>query len=206
MVRIIVNCIILVFAIVFSIFNIITPNLTFIFITVISWIIAISLWFLYIYSYLALKRERLFKERMDKLDRTQKKYQKLFIIYDFINGEEYNLEVVKSAMKDVYFYPSLIISHPEKANKKSLIAYLIEYYLSLGEERLERNFFWNYNENYFTWGIITVFTIIGTGGIITLSICYNTIPNPNIVLYTTLYFLFGAFEIPLLAKFFGHFI
>ena len=152
------------------------------------------------------KRVDYFSKAMAKVDRKNPKYEALFIIYDYLNDEENNLKVVQDAMEEVYFFPTKVIKNPEKVKKKQLYNLLIEYYLSLSLKKLKVTFLWDYNNSFFTWKTIFISTFIGVAGIIGLLIAYHFIPDPNDVLYTSLYFVFGALLLPFIAKFFDHFI
>lgn len=152
------------------------------------------------------KRVYYFSEAMAKVDRKNPKYEALFIIYDYLNDEENNLKVVQDAMEEVYFFPTKVIKNPEKVKKKQLYNLLIEYYLSLSLKKLKVTFLWDYNNSFFTWKTIFISTFIGIAGIVGLLIAYHFIPDPNDVLYTSLYFIFGALLLPFIAKFFDHFI
>lgn len=158
------------------------------------------------YMMISRKRLFLFSKAILELDRTNSKYETLFILYDFIHDEENNLDVVRNAMEQVYFFPKKVIRHPEKVKKKKLYSLLIEYYLSLSIGHLQVSFFWDYDKNFFTWKWIAILLLIGATGIVGLVLFYHFIPNPNDVLYTCLYFFFGAFTLPFIAKIFGHFI
>lgn len=152
------------------------------------------------------KRVFYFSKAMAKVDRKNPKYETLFIIYDYLNDEENNLKVVQNAMEEVYFFPTKVIKNPEKVKKKQLYNLLIEYYLSLSLKKLKVTFLWDYNNSFFTWKTIFISTFIGIAGIVGLLISYHFIPEPNDVLYTSLYFVFGALLLPFIAKFFDHFI
>lgn len=174
--------------------------------TIICGVLAFFGWCAIVHNHLNRKRTFIFFKKIMFLDRTDPKYQILFIIYDYVCGEENNLEVVKAALESVYFFPKRITRNPEKAKKKVIISNLIEYYLTLTHDDLDVSFVWDYNKNFFTWKIIGIMTLIGLVGTTILSICYQYVPNPNDVLYTALYFVFAPLFLPLIAKFFGHFI
>ncbi len=163
-------------------------------------------WIYYFYSHVHRKRLFLFSQKLLVLDRKKPKYRTLFILYDYIQGEENNIEVVKKAMEGVYFFPKRVTNHLKRVRRKELYHLLIEYYLSLNISKLKVSFVWNYNINFFTWKMIGITTLIGALGIAGLMICQHQIANPNDVLFTSLYFVFGAFCLPFIAKLFGHFI
>ncbi len=181
-----------------------SPNLTMF--TVLSFAVTIIGWMFISYHLLNKKRRFLFLQKIEHLDRSNEKLNNLFVLLDFIEGNETNLEVVKSALNGIYFSPSSMRKHPEKAKKKELYNLLIEYYLTLTKDKYKDNFVWDYNINFFTWRCIGLTSTIGLIGIGILSLCYNYIPHPNDVLYTALYFFFGTLLVPLIAKFFGHII
>lgn len=158
------------------------------------------------YFYISRKRLLLFTQKISSLDRLNPKYQTLFVLYEYVYGDENNLEVVKKAMNEVYFFPKRMTKHPEKIRKKTMLNYLVEYYLSLNISKLKVTFIWDYNKNFFTWKWIGLITLIGVMGIGTLIFCQHSIPNGNDVIYTSLYFLFGALTLPFIAKLFGHFM
>ncbi len=179
------------------------------FLTILTIIFGVSAFFGWVFiaqNIINKNRTFMFVKKMMSLDRNNPKYYGLFTIFDYITGEENNLEVVKAVMENVYLFPKRLAKHPEKAKKKEMTNYLIEYYFTLTNDQLKVNFIWDYNKNFFTWKFISITTLVGVAGIITLYLCYNYIANPNDVLYTALYFLFGGFLLPLIAKFFGHFI
>lgn len=176
------------------------------FFVVLTAVMAFFTWCIVGYNFILRKRTYMIVKRVSELDRKDSKYQNLFIIFDFITGEENNLTVVKNAMQQVYFFPKRITKNPVKVKKRVLLGYLIEYYITLCHEPLDTNFFWDYNKNFFTWKFIGVTTFIGTVGILTLYFCHVYVPNPNAIIYTSLYFVFGAFLLPLLAKIFGNII
>jgi hypothetical protein len=163
-------------------------------------------WMFTFYYFVNKKRREIFSVKISCLSRGNDKLVNLFVLLDYIEGRETNLEVVKTSLAGIYFCPSSMKRHPEKAKKKELYNLLIEYYLTLTKDKYKDSFIWDYNINFFTWRCIGVTSLIGTIGIFILMICYNSIPSPNDVLYTALYFIFGALLIPLLAKFFGHII
>ncbi len=163
-------------------------------------------WIFFAYSQVTRKRLFLFSKAMLELNRQNPKYETLFTIYDFIREEENNLEVVKDAMKQVYFFNDRVIKNPTKVKKKQLYNCLIEYYLSLSTRRLKVTFFWDYNKNYFTWKLIGITSFIGLSGIFGAILAHHYVASPNEILYFSLYFLFGIFMIPLIAKLFDHFI
>lgn len=174
--------------------------------TIIFGVLAFFGWCIIVHNIINNHRTFMFVKKIMFLDRSNPKYYGLFTIFDYITGEENNLEVVKAVMDNVYLFPKRLAKHPEKAKKKEMMSYLIEYYFTLTHDQLKVDFVWDYNKNFFTWKFIFIITLLGVTGIITLYLCYNYIANPNDVLYTALYFVFGAFLLPLIAKFFGHFI
>lgn len=176
-----------------------------IFLCICLWI-AFFGWIYLGYMMISRKRLFLFSKAILVLDRKNPKYETLFILYDFLHHDENNIEVVRNAMEQVYFFPKKVIKHPEKVKRKKLYNLLIEYYLSLSVGRFGVSFFWDYDRNFFTWKWIGLLLFIGVAGITGLVLAYHFIPDPNDVLYTSLYFFFGAFTLPFIAKIFGHFI
>lgn len=174
--------------------------------TITFWTVAIIGWTFISYYLINHKRRKIFSYKIEKLDRGNEKLENLFVLLDYIEGRETNLDVVKVSLQGIYFSPTSMRKHPEKAKKKELYNLLIEYYLTLTKDKYKDSFIWDYNINFFTWRCIGVTSVIGLLGISILMICYNFIPNPNDVLYTALYFAFGGLLIPLLAKFFGHIV
>nr|MDE6656919.1 hypothetical protein [Anaeroplasmataceae bacterium] len=168
-------------------------------ITLIGW--------MYIFYFLINQRRReLFSKKISNLDRANEKLENLFVLLDYIEGRETNLDVVKVSLNGIYFSPSSMRKHPEKAKKKELYNLLIEYYLTLTRDKYTDSFVWDFNINFFTWRLIGITSCIGTIGISILMICHTYIPYPNEVLYVALYVVFGSLFIPLIAKFFGHII
>lgn len=193
-------------ALVLLIVDILMPSFLFSAITFIFWLITLIGWG-YISLYLInRKRRQIFSQKISRLHRSNEKLVNLFVLLDYIEGREQDLAVVRTALMGIYFSPNSMRKHPEKAKKRDLYNLLIEYYLTLTRDKYTDSFFWDYNINFFTWKCIGLTSLIGGLGIFILLICQHTIPNPNEVLYTALYFVFGALLIPLLAKFFGHFI
>ena len=206
MVTIIIFGILTGIALVLLICEIIAASVPLTIITILIWAVVIFAWSFIMNHYINLKRKKIFFDKIEKLDRTDPRYSVLFTFFDYVNEEENNIEVISEALEQIYFCPKKAIKHPEKVKRKELISLLIEYYLSLTNDRYKNNFFWDFNLNFFTWKVIGTTSIVGIIGISILLICYHTIPNPNDVLYTVFYFMFGACMVPLLAKFFGHFI
>lgn len=199
-------CILTFVGIVLLVFDLIFPKLLLTIITMIVLVLAVFGWFFLLYSYLSKKRQHIFFQKIELLDRHNSKYKNLFIIYDYIHQQEENLQIVKKAMEEVFFFSSKVYEHPEKAKKSELCDPMINYYLSLTKDKVKSNFFWDWNTNYFTWRLILVLLTIGIAGITILVLCYHSFPHPDDVIYTSLYFLFGAMVVPFLAKFFGHII
>lgn len=193
-------------ALVLLICEIISASVPLTIVTITLWAIVIFAWSFIAYHYINLKRKRIFFKKIEKLDRNDPKYSVLFTFFDYVNEEENNIEIISEALEQIYFCPKRAIKHPDKVKRKVLISLLIEYYLSLTNDRYKNSFFWDFNLNFFTWKVIGSTSVIGFMGIGILLICYHMIPNPNDVLYTVFYFIFGACLVPLLAKFFGHFI
>lgn len=152
------------------------------------------------------KRILIFEKKIKQLSRENERYKNLFILLDYIEGNNNDIDAVKQSLKEIYFSPSLTRRHPEKIKKRELYNLLIEYYLSLTNDRYKESFVWDYNVNFFTWRFISITSGIALFGIIILIICQHIIPNHNEVIYTTLYVVFGSLFVPLLAKFFGHII
>lgn len=163
-------------------------------------------WMYISYYLINQKRRELFSEKISSLDRSNEKLENLFVLLDYIEGRETNLDVVKVSLNGIYFSPSSMRKHPEKAKKKDLYNLLIEYYLTLTRDKYVDSFIWDYNINFFTWRCIGITSCIGMMGISILMICHSNIPHPNEVLYTSFYIIFGSLFVPLIAKFFGHFI
>ncbi|MCM1130508.1 MAG: hypothetical protein NC087_04015 [Anaeroplasma bactoclasticum] len=163
-------------------------------------------WMYISYFLINRKRRELFSKKISHLDRSNEKLENLFVLLDYIEGRETNLAVVKASLNGIYFSPSSMRRHPEKAKKKELYNLLIEYYLTLTRDKYTDSFVWDYNINFFTWRFIGIASCVGLIGIGILMICHSSIPHPNEVLYTSFYIIFGAMLVPLLAKFFGHFI
>lgn len=206
MVSIILNSILTILASSILIWAIVSPNLILIISAISLWVLVCIGWCFIFYHLLSKKRRRIFTDKILKLDRKNPIYSTLFVFFDYINHEENNLEIVKKALEKIYFCPRRVIRHPEKVRKNELFSILIEYYLSLTNDKVKNKFFWDFNINFFTWRYICVTSLIGAIGIVSLVLCYHNIPHPNDVVYTALYFVFGGFLLPLLAKFFGHFI
>lgn len=193
-------------ALVLLLVDIIIPSSILSSITLILWIVVLIGWVFISLYLINQKRREIFLQKIEKLDRSNEKLINLFVLLDYIEGRETNIDIVKVSLNGIYFSPSSMRKHPEKAKKKELYNLLIEYYLTLTRDKYTDSFVWDYNLNFFTWRFIGIIGATGILGIAILTICYNTIPDPNIVLYTALYFLFGAFIVPLIAKFFGHII
>ncbi len=206
MVSVILNIIITVLACIVLVWTIVSPNILIAIIAISLWVLASIGWCFIFYYLLSKKRRKIFTEKILKLDRTNPIYSTLFVFFDYINQEENNLDIVRKALEKIYFCPRRVIRHPEKVRKNELFSILIEYYLSLTNDKVKNKFFWDFNINFFTWRFIFLTSFIGTLGIVSLVLCYHNIPHPNDVIYTALYFVFGGFLLPLLAKFFGHFI
>ncbi len=186
--------------------NIIIPSIDLTMYTVIFFAVTIIGWLFISYTLLNKRRRTLFLEKFNKLDRNNDKLHNFFILLDFIEDKEVDMTVVKAALNGIYFSPSSMRKRPEKAKKKELFNLLIEYYLTFTNDKCKNNFIWDFNMNFFTWRWIGLTSCIGIVGIGILSLCYNFVPHPNDVLYTALYFFFGAMIVPLIAKFFGHII
>ncbi len=193
-------------ALVFLIVEIYFPSLWFGVITLSVWVICFFGWLFIMYAVLNERRIKIFKKKIEELDAEEEKYRSLLIFYRYIEEKETDLDLVKEALQHVYFLPRKICLHPEKANRKKLYDALIAYYLTLSKKKVAVGFFWDYNSNYFTWKLIALTFAIGLTGILILITCYHAIPGPDDVLYTALYFVFGALLVPFLSKFFGHFI
>ncbi|MDE7263412.1 MAG: hypothetical protein K2N64_01945 [Anaeroplasmataceae bacterium] len=206
MIAIIIAIICSITAFVLLIVDIIMPSFLFSAITFIFWLVTLIVW-LYISLYLInRKRREIFSKKISSLDRSNEKLENLFVLLDYIEGREQDVDIVSKALMGIYFSPAYMRKNPEKAKKRDLYNLLIEYYLTLTRDKYTDSFIWDYNINFFTWRCIGVTSLVGGLGIFILLICQNTIPNPNDVLYTALYFVFGGLLVPLLAKFFGHFI
>lgn len=169
-------------------------------------LISIIGWVFIFLSHINNRRRSIFIEKINKLDRNNAKYHYLFIIFDYLNGKDEDIDVLRSALQNVYFFPSRVIRNPQKVKNKEMFWILVEYYLSLTNDKAKNGFLWDYNINFFTWRFILFSSLISVIGITTLVLCYEFIPQPNNFLYTSLYFFFGIFIIPLLAKFFGYII
>lgn len=188
------------------IFDIFYPSGEFSVILFLVFVITMIGWMFISYCLINRKRRIIFEKKIKALDKNNEKLNNLVILLDYIEDKTNDIEKVKKALEAIYFSPSFMRRHPEKAKKRDLYNLLIEYYLSLTNDKYRDSFFWDYNLNFFTWKCIGITSSIGFVGIISLVICQHTIPNPNDVLYTSLYIFFGALFVPLLAKFFGHII
>lgn len=206
LIAIILAIILIVISLILLNLNIVFPSIDLTICTVISFALTIIAWLIISYTLLNRKRRAIFLEKFEKLDRSKEELENFFVLLDFVEGKETDLTLVKASLNAIYFSPSSMRKHPEKAKKKDIFNLLIEYYLTLTKDKCKNNFIWDYNMNFFTWRWIGLTSCIGALGIGILSLCYNLIPNPNDVLYTALYFFFGALLVPLIAKFFGHFI
>ena len=206
LIAIIIASISAVVSLILLIVDIVIPSAVLSSVTLILWIITLIGW-TYISLYLInRKRRELFSTKIERLDRSNEKLTNLFVLLDYIEGKEQDLEVVKASLHGIYFSPSSMRKNPAKAKKKELYNLLIEYYLTLTQDKYKDSFVWDYNINFFTWRFIAITSAVGLSGIGILTICYNMISNPNDVLYFALYFIFGALIVPLLAKFFGHIV
>ncbi|MDE6414277.1 MAG: hypothetical protein K2K48_02595 [Anaeroplasmataceae bacterium] len=172
----------------------------------IVFVITLIGWMYISYFLINQKRRELFSKKISQLDRSNEKLENLFVLLDYIEGRETNLDVVKVSLNGIYFSPSSMRKHPEKAKKKELYNLLIEYYLTLTRDKYTESIVWDYNINFFTWRCIGITSCVGMIGISILMICHSYIPHPNEVLYVALYVVFGSLFVPLIAKFFGHFI
>lgn len=206
LIAIIIAVILSVITIVMLIVDIIIPSLELSTAVLIVFIVTMIGWTYISYFLINRKRRQLFSNKISHLDRSNEKLENLFVLLDYIEGRETNLDVVKVSLQGIYFSPTSMRKHPEKAKKKELYNLLIEYYLTLTRDKYTDSFVWDYNINFFTWRFIGIASCIGAIGISILMICYSYIPHPNEVLYTAFYVLFGSLFIPLIAKFFGHII
>ncbi len=188
------------------IFDIFYPSGEFSAMLVLVFVITMIGWTFISYCLINRKRKIIFEEKIKALDKNNDKLNNLVILLDYIEDRTDDIDAVKKALEAIYFSPSLMRRHPEKTKKRDLYNLLIEYYLSLTNDKYKDSFFWDYNLNFFTWKCIGITSGIGLVGIIILVICQNIIPYSNDVLYTSLYVFFGALFVPLLAKFFGHII
>lgn len=186
--------------------DIIIPSTELSYATFISFAVTLIGWMFISYYLINRKRRIIFIKKISALDRSNEKLENLFVLLDFIEGRETNLDVVKASLNGIYFSASSMRKKPEKAKKKELYNLLIEYYLTLTRDKYEDSFIWDYNINFFTWRFIGITSAIGLAGISILLICYHSVPGPNEVLYTALYFVFGGLLVPLIAKFFGHIV
>lgn len=193
-------------ALILLIIDIIIPSAVLSSVTLIFWIVVLIGWVFIFFHFINQKRREIFSGKIEKLDRSNEKLSNLFVLLDYIEGRETDLEIVKISLNGIYFSPASMRKHPEKAKKKELYNLLIEYYLTLTRDKYTDSFVWDFNLNFFTWRFIGITSATGLLGILILTICYNTIPNPNNILYTAFYFLFGSFIVPLLANFFGHIV
>lgn len=204
--KIIFNSFITLIALILLIVNILIPSAMLTTFTFFCWILAFIAWFYIFFTSMSSKRRHIFKVKMQNLNREDKKMKLLFTIYDYIEGEENNIELVQEVMEHIYFFPKKMYTNPEKVKKEVLFDTLIDYYLSLTHDRVKNGFFWDWNLNYFTWKWIGITFLISITGIITLTVFYHMVSAPDDVLFTALYFIFGVFLVPSLSKFFGHYI
>lgn len=186
--------------------DIILPSMELSIAVLIVLVVTLIGWVYISYYLINRKRRKLFIDKISRLDRSNQKLENLFVLLDYIEGRETNLDVVKISLQGIYFSPSSMRKHPEKAKKRELYNLLIEYYLTLTKDKYKDSFIWDYNINFFTWRFIGITSCIGAIGISILMICHSYIPHPNEVVYTAFYVVFGALFIPLIAKFFGHII
>ena len=68
---------------------------------------------------------------------------------DFIEDKEVDMTVVKAALNGIYFSPSSMRKRPEKAKKKELFNLLIEYYLTLTNDKCKKQFYLGFQYEFF---------------------------------------------------------
>ena len=115
--------------------NIIIPSIDLTMYTVIFFAVTIIGWLFISYTLLNKRRRTLFLEKFNKLDRNNDKLHNFFILLDFIEDKEVDMTVVKAALNGIYFSPSSMRKRPEKAKKKELFNLLIEYYITLTNDK-----------------------------------------------------------------------
>ena len=164
----------------------------------------IILWYYTLHKWCNKKRLEIFISKIEKIDRFNDKYKTMFIIYDYINGNENNMDVVTNALKEVYFYSKYMIKFPLKFKRKAYYNGLIEYYLSITKDSLGSSFIFDYNKNYFTWKIVSILLLFGATGIAVLMYVNNSIVENLSILNTFLYVIFGLSIIPFIVKVYDH--
>lgn len=193
-------------AFVLLIIEIFVKDMTMGVITFLLWLLSLFGWLYLLYAKLSQIRIERFSEKIEALDRTDLKYVGLLAMYDYLKGNSVDPTFLQEQMKKVYFFTKKEYSFPEKIKKLDFYDKVIYYYLTLTHDAIPNSFFWDWNENYYTWRFIFLTFVSGVAGIALSVVCYHYIPHPNDVLYTALYFIFGALLIPGIAKFFGHFL
>lgn len=165
---------------------------------------SVIVWYYNLYKYYTEKRLKIFVEKVNKLDRSSQKYKTLFVIYDYINGNENNMDIVTNALKEVYFYSKYMIKFHLKFKRKSYYNGLIEYYKTISKDKLGSNFIFDFNTNYFTWKFVSILLLIGSAGITAL-IYINQYTQVNLsIINTFLYVICGIFLIPFIIKVYDH--